>query len=93
MNPEIIKHIDTMRPDLLAYAKYHAFEQNTTSTGAEILDQAITSVLAMPEDRLNELYTTHTRDKYNRLNFRIAKRIKFYCKVLGRKETAITEQS
>jgi hypothetical protein len=90
MKAEIKKHIETMRPELLAYANYKASERGCELSGSEILDQAISSVLAMPEDQLNELYSTPTRAGYNKLDFRIAKRIKFYCKVLGRKETVST---
>lgn len=82
MKAEIKQHIDSMRPDLLAYANYHASVKHTELSGEEILDQAIDSVMAMPEDRINEMYTTAAGKKYNRLDFRLAKRIKFLCKVV-----------
>ena len=81
MNAEIEKHVDSMRSLLLDYANYHASKNNSELSGTEILDRAISSVMSMPEDRISKMYTTIARDKYNRLDFRLAKRIKFLSKV------------
>lgn len=92
MKAEIEKHIDSMRGDYLEYANYKVHEHNSTLSGSELLDHAIDSVLAMPEDRVNDMFNIAWK-KYNRLDFRILRRIRFLSKLLGQKEAASIEQS
>lgn len=93
MKAEIEKHIDSMREDFLEYANYKVSEHNSTMSGSELLDYVIESFLAMPEEQINEMFNIMAREKYNRLDFRILKRIRFLSKLLGQKETASIEES
>lgn len=83
MKAEIKKHIDSMRPDLLAYANYHAYKKNTGFKGSIILEEAIYLVTGLPEDQITEMYNKIARGKYRELDFYISKLIEITCEMFG----------